>query len=307
MTKPLNFPTNLLFGFILLFGLGYTFLLVLLAFQLSSGFIMQIIFLFDAVKSPSAFISLITSFQFLLNFGTGLILLVLISRYLRSLIRLISQVRTTSQFVSRLPIISSCPQYFTFTSSHPLIFTAGWFHPQIYLSSSLFQTHTPTELRSMLLHEQNHQHHLHPLKLLLVNFFNHTLFQVAPFHWLVSQFITLTEVSSDSYAYRELGDKNLLVTSLIKFHQLAPNSFHSLALNFFDSQSQRLRVLVGKQTQPLFSPLGSSALLAGLTFYLVVFFSLNSVFYQCSHLYRCFQDLFSPAVTISAPDHCQSH
>src|SRR3989339_830927 len=94
-SKRLNLISNLYFYLISFSGIFYTALLFFASEKIIPAFVMQIIFLLDALKFDNSLIGLVTSKLFLLNVVPGLVLIGLVVRYLRTLIKSVKGIEAT--------------------------------------------------------------------------------------------------------------------------------------------------------------------------------------------------------------------
>lgn len=87
----------------------------------------------------------------------------------------------------------------------PLAFCFGWLTPRICVSEGLMETLTDTELRAVLLHEEYHRRHWHPLQLLLAEAVASLFFFLPVVAEWRTYFLTTTEIAADHYAERLIG------------------------------------------------------------------------------------------------------
>lgn len=311
--KRLNLISNIYFCLILLSGIFYTVLLFIATQKIMPALIMQIIFFLDALKFDNSIVALITSKLFLINVIPGLLLLSLILRFGKSLIKSVNTLRKTSQFVKNLDIININPDFLKFLSPEASIFTSGFFRPKIFISSTLFKSHNRGEISAMIQHEENHKKNYHPLKIFITNFIQSLLPSIPGKNWFVDNYLTLIEVSCDQFSESKISNKLPLVSALLKFQ----NQSFEPNLSYFNSQSERIKILVGQKKQGLKIPMAYySLLLVGILSSALLVKNTN-VFYECQHLLKCVELLITPnsqplvtaihpqSNVFSTSDHCQ--
>lgn len=291
--KKLNFLSNLYFYLILFIGLSY---LVFLSFSFAKifpGFAMQIIFLLDSLKFDNNIFILIMSKIFLINVIPGLLLFGLIFQLFKSIIKLIANIWQTRQLVNNLSIVKSTSLYDEFKSKQSSIFTLGFFRPQIFISSSIFKTHNQPEINSMIQHEINHQKNLHPLKIFISNFIKSIIPNIPGKNWLFDSYLTSTEVSSDLFSQNQVNSKTHLVSALLKFQGQHLN-FLPASISYFNSQSERIKILTGQKKLTQNVPMIYSSLIMVLIMVSALSVKNSNLFYECQHLVKCVQTLITP-------------
>jgi len=303
-SKKLNLLSDIYFGLILLSGLLYSIFLAITFPKLFRALTMQIIFLLDTLKFGDNTLSLITSQPFLINVIPGLILLGLLFRYIKTLIQSTQSVISTRLFINTLAITKITPIFIQFRSSRSLIFTSGFFAPTIFLSSALFKTHSQEEVAAMVQHEINHRQNHHPLKIFLANFVKSIMPPLPQKKWLFGNYLVLVEVSSDQFSEDKIKTKLPLVSSLVKFQS---QNFEP-GLSYFNSQSERIKILVGQKRQPIKIPLAYYSLVLVVILSGTLFVKNSNIFFDCQHLLKCVEKLItSPTSQIFLQsDHCQS-
>lgn len=304
--KKLNLISDLYFSLILLSGIFYTVLLFFASLKIIPAFLMQVIFLLDALKFNRSLIELIVSRLFLLNFISGLLLSVLIYWYFQAAAKSLKNIASTKAIISGLSFIKSGRGYLKFKSSDPSVFTFGFIHPQIYLSSAVFGTHRRQEIVAMIKHEINHRNHFHPLKIFIAGFVKSILPLIPGKNWLIDNYLTLVEVSSDQFSEARTNNRLPLVSALLKFqvHSFEPGA------SYFNSQSERIKILVGQKRQFLKIPLAYYSLVLVVILSGTFFIKNTNIFYDCQHLLKCVELLVAPnsqplVNTFYLPDHCQ--
>lgn len=314
--KKLNFLSNLYFYLILFTGLSYFVFLFFSFAKIFPGFAMQIIFLLDSLKFDNNIFILIMSKMFLINVIPGLLLFGLIFQLFKSIIKLITNVWQTNQLVNSLNIVKSTSLYDEFKSKQSSIFTLGFFRPQIFISSSIFKTHNQFEINSMIQHEINHQKNLHPLKIFVSNFIKSIIPTIPCKNWLFDSYLTSTEVSSDLYSQNQVNSKIHLVSALLKFQGQHLN-FLPASISYFNSQSERIKMLIGQKKLTQNVPMVYSSLIMVLIMVSAFSIKNSNLFYECQHLVKCVQTLITPnSKSLTSPissiknsslisDHCQ--
>lgn len=312
-SKRLNLISNLYFYLIFLSGLFYTTLLIFASEKIILAFLMQVIFLLDALKFDNSIIGLISSRLFLINVVPGLFLTGLIFVYIKSLIKFVKSVKTTMAIVKNLQIIGSSKEFSKFKSSETSIFTLGFLNPKIFISSAIFKTHDQDEINAMIEHEINHRDNLHPLKIFIANFVKSVLPVIPGKNWLIDNYLTLVEVSSDQFSENKIKNKLPLVSALLKFE----NQSFEPGMSYFNNQSERIKILVGQKKQFLRIPMAYYSLVLVVILSGTLFVKNTNIFYDCQHLLKCVELLITPnsqplvteihpqSNTFSTSDHCQ--
>lgn len=296
--KTLNFHRRLFFLLISVLGISYFTFLIFFTPKIYSGFLMQLIFLTDTlVVHPQNVLSLILRSDFLIQIVFGLLWTYLLFRAVKTIFKMISQIKFTHQFVQSLNILRITKQYYVFNSLKPEVFTAGFFHPQTYLSQQLLDVTKESELSSILLHEQYHTLHHDPFKNLFIGFIT-SLLPSFPFKsWIFGQYLTMVEICADTYSQVRFSNPTSLVSALLKVQEFSLPQFTS----GFSAQSERIKILVGQKTQPFRSVVFANVVI--IVFLFVVSGSLykTNIFYQCEHLLKCFENLITPDHVITSP------
>ncbi len=143
--------------------------------------------------------------------------------FLRALLRLTRRLKETTAFQKRLESSASSGSqwgvnYFVFPFAFPLALTAGWFKPRIFLSTSLLETLSQEELKTVLFHEAFHQKRRDPLRSLLFSFLFDLVFFL-PFTKKMSRLLGVTNELRADFFSLEKGQKiTSLLTSLHKMY-----------------------------------------------------------------------------------------
>lgn len=312
-SKRLNFVSNLYFYLISLSGLFYTVLLIFASEKIIPAFLMQVIFLLDTLKFNNNVVGLVTSWLFLLNIIPGLLLISLIFRHVGALIKSIKSVKITKTAINNLKIIGLAKEFLKFKSNEISIFTSGFLRPKIYVSSAIFNTHSHEEVAAMVEHEINHKNNLHPLKIFIANFIKSMLPTIPGKNWLIDNYLTLVEVSSDQYSENKTNNKLPLVSALLKFQ----NQNLEPGISYFNSQSERIKILVGHKKQFFKIPIAYYSLVLVIILSSALIVKNSNIFYNCQHLLKCVELLVTPnsqplvtsvnpqSNAFSTSDHCR--
>lgn len=256
---------------------------------------MQFIFLLDAIKLHTSLSDIFLSPQFLLDAGGGLVLLYLLRKYPQAIIQLLTDIRHTNHFINEIIIKKISQRYLVFKSNDNLIFTAGLLRPKIYLSTQIKKSHSSAEIKAMFFHEQNHQKNYHPLKLLITNLVNNIYPHFPGKKWLIGNFITSTEVACDQFAETKIKTRLPLVSALFKLQKLNLNQLALANVSYFNSQSERIKILVG-QKKPIFKrPLALYSIIIATFLFSTIAMKNTSIFFDCQHIIKCLQILMTPS------------
>lgn len=314
--KKLNFISNFYFGLIFLSGFFYVALLTIAFGKIIPAMLMQIIFLFDALKFGDNIFKLITSQLFLINVIPGIFLIGLIGRFCKTLIRSIKSIWYGNRFIKNLEITGLNKEFLKFKSDEGLIFTSGFLKPKIFISSNLFKTHTLDEIKAMIQHEMNHKKNFHPVKIFVANFIKSVLPIIPGKNWLIDNYLTLVEVSSDQFSENRINNKLPLVSALLKFQHQDFEPIN-MGVNYFNSQSERIKILVGQKKQWTKIPMAYYSLVLVVILSSTLVMKNSNIFFECQHLIKCVEILMtpnspslitstnSPTTTVSPSDHCQ--
>lgn len=254
---------------------------------------MQVIFLLDSLKFDNNVIALIISKIFLLNTIPGVLLFGLIFQFIKALSNLFKNIWQTKMLIKNLSITKSTSLYSVYKSKLLSVFTLGFFYPKIYFSTSIFKKNTKDEIKAILQHEINHQANLHPLKIFISNFIKSFIPQIPGKNWLFDSYLTSTEISSDLFSQDKTKSKTPLISALLKFQN---QKFETLptSISYFNSQSERIKILVGQKGLVQNIPMIYSSLVMVLIMVSALSVKNSNIFYECQHLIKCFETLLSP-------------
>lgn len=314
--KKLNFISNFYFALIFLSGFFYVALLIIASGKIIPALTMQIIFLLDVLKFGNNIFELITSQLFIVNIIPGIFLIGLIGMFGKTLIKSIKSIRSSNRLINNLEIIESNQEFFKFKSNEGLIFTSGFFKPKIFISSTIFKTHTLEEIKAMIQHEINHKKNFHPFKIFVANFIKSILPIIPGKNWLIDNYLTLVEVSCDQFSENKINNKLPLVSALLKFQN---KNFEpiNMGVNYFNSQSERIKILVGQKKQWIKIPIAYYSLILVIILSSTLMVKNSNIFFECQHLFKCVEILITPnsqslitsintlKTNISPSDHCQ--
>ena len=276
-----------------LIGIGIFIYLILLAIfsqKIYSGFLMQLIYLFDALIDHSdSLFSLVVRQDFLIQFIVGMVWTHLLVLVISGLLRLFNQTKNTSKYLHSLKFVKVNSQYNVFSFSEAVVFTAGFLNPHVYISNKVIDISTPDELDSILDHEQSHRHNFDPLKNLFIDFVSYITPHFPGKGWFFGQYSTLVEIGSDIHSQFTTSNPDSLISALIKIQE----SFQPVLyrVSHFSSQSERIKILIGQKKLSVKSILFSNLLMISILFVSASYLSRTEFFYQCQHLIKCFQNL----------------
>ncbi len=143
--------------------------------------------------------------------------------FLRAFARLIHRLKETLAFQKNLKSTAVARsrwgvEFFVFPFNFPLALTTDWMKPKIFLSTSLVESLTQEELKTVLFHEAFHQKRRDPLRNLFISFLVDLLVFI-PFTKKMFQILgTTTELQADFYSLAKGQEITSLITSLQKIH-----------------------------------------------------------------------------------------
>lgn len=192
------------------------------------------------------------------TFLTGLLLLLIgysITKLMVSYVNVLSirgklrgQIQQNEIFDQLLSALGLQGDAFLIKSSKPFAFCHGIRHPKIYLSTTLFNLMSASELEAVLRHEQYHLEHKDSLIMLLAEI-TKSLF---PFFPLLSDLIhnyrIEREIKADRHATHNLGTSKPLISVLKKLLLCDPIDKYAFAPALADHETleMRIKALVNK-------------------------------------------------------------
>jgi len=144
----------------------------------------------------------------------------------------------------------------------------------------------------MMVHEVNHAKSRDPLRTLIVMMIERSLPFFPGKEKFIKYFYTLVEVCADKRAEEKLKNRTPLVTALYKRLEKENRAVWMAGISFFNSQSERISLLVGKKelNKKLVFGLAGGTVVAVMMFsYLVT----KANFYNCPHLSMCLSAIVS--------------
>lgn len=155
------------------------------------------------------------------------------------------------------------------------VFCSGWLRPRIFVSSSAVSLLDRAELQAVLLHEQFHLAHRHPLLSWVVDAVTFPLRSIPSLRQVTRELQTALELAADESAIHQSSGPDALGRALLKLLPPQPSVGAALpALAFFATTDRRIDQLlgvssVGSARRRLLSVagigVGSALLLAALT------------------------------------------
>lgn len=303
MKSNYHFQKKLSFLIIVFIGINYLVLLAISTIRVMPGFLMQLIFLIDALMLGIDLSELLKQESFYLNLISGLITLFLISISIRALIKGFASILKTRRFINTLNILDMQDGYVYIENDFNHAFTAGLFSPKIYLSDKILENLTEIEITAVKEHEQFHKKTFDPLLKVVVDYVKTTL-PYFPFKkHLFDSYEVLVELSADSYAEQKLNTKKHVVTALNKMLDLSNYNKH-LSFSSFSLKNERIPILVETKifkTKSYFMFFFFVLFSVMFNTYLI---SNTNIFLECQHIVECVNALFSQA-TNGTFDHNQ--
>ena len=289
--RVLNKLTSLYFVAVMAIGVIYLALIWWVFAKTISGTAMFLIYFLDSKRYGYDLASIGDMPWLWASLGLWLLSLVWLWKALVAGIKTVRKIMSTEKYVNGLKLLSRTGNKVRFDSASGEIFTAGMLHPTIYLVSGLNKTHSNREIQAMIAHEENHVRMKDPLRTTLVMMVGKSMPNFPMKEKMFRYFITLTELCADKSAEESLADGLPLITALYKKLKMSNRSF-SAGINYFNSQSERIGILVGKKKLNWGVNLGlMSGVMAGLLVFAYVITKSN--FYNCPHLSLCLSALTS--------------
>jgi len=147
--------------------------------------------------------------------GVGLAVLSLAIR------SLLAHYRAQRRVLSALPLVREITLRGTvatvFAHERPRAFCAGLLRPRIYLSSAALQMVPVAELDAVLEHEAHHCRRRDPLRMLIVELLEDSLFFLPLMRRLRERYCALAELAADEAAISGTGDRSALAAALMTF------------------------------------------------------------------------------------------
>lgn len=97
-----------------------------------------------------------------------------------------------------------------------LVFCFGNIKPKICISSAFIKKLNQTELKAVLLHEQNHLRIYDPARLFIINIITKVLFIIPGLKTLAKKYFVLSELNSDQWAIKNSRGKSPLAQAVYK-------------------------------------------------------------------------------------------
>lgn len=274
--------SGMYFWTILAIGVTYSALIVWVFLETFPGAIMLLVYLLDSYGPTS---------QLWISLGFWLVSGMLIGKILASGIKTLRVVAKTRTFVRALKVISQKGNKVIFDSTSGEIFAAGFWHPKIFISNGLPKIHSANEIKAMVMHEENHVQLRDPLRITLVTMVDRSLPGFPGKAKLVGYFYTLVEVCADKKAEEKLNTRLPLISALYKRMAIG-NKALLAGISFFNSQSERINLLIGKKMLNKNIVLGVAySTVVGVVVFSILATQLN--FYNCPHLSLCLSAITS--------------
>jgi hypothetical protein len=294
MRNNYHLQKNISFVIIVLLGINYFVLLLVSAIKILPGFLMQLIFLIDSIRTQVSLGDLFTQHTFYLHIISGIGVITLILLAIRSVIRSILNIYRTYRFIRNLSVIDTQNDYVYIENDFSHAFTAGILRPKIYISDQLIETLSEQELHAVKEHEQFHRKTLDPLMKILADFVK-SILPYFPFKkHLFDSYEVLVELSADTYAESKLNTKKHVVTALSKMINISNYDKH-LSLSSFSLNNERIPILVESKvfkTRAYFIFFIFSLFVIMINTYLI---SNTNIFLECQHIAECINALISQA------------
>jgi len=195
----------------------------------------------------------------------------------------------TRQFIGSLKIVRIEPNKIIFNSVLGEIFTAGLLKPKIFVASGLSKLHTSREIEAMISHEERHVRSRDPLRTTVVSLLGKATPYFPLKEKIIRDFYILVEICADKSAEEKIEDKLPVITALYKRMGME-KGFISMGINYFNSQSERIAVLVGKKILSNKLTLGVLGVVAASLVFFVLAASRTEL-YTCPHLAECIANL----------------
>lgn len=289
--RQLNRLSNLYFWTILMIGVAYLVTVVWLFLKSFPGAVMLLVYYLDSRKFGIGLESYGPVSQLWVSLGLWVLSVVLIWRTMFSCLKTVRMVGTTRSVISSLKVVSRVGNKVVFDSNLGEIFTAGFLDPKIYIANGLSKWHSSKEVEAMIAHEVNHAKSKDPLRTTLAMTIEGSLPVFPGKGRFIKYFYTLVEVCADKRAEEKLKNRTPLVAALYKRLEMGERSV-SAGVSLFNSQSERINLLIGKKELNKNMVLGAiCSTIVGVVIFSILATKYN--FYNCPHLSLCLSAITS--------------
>lgn len=293
--RKLNRLTSLYFWIMMAAGGMYLALLFWIMVRTTPGMVMLMIYLADSMKQGYLLTEVLGYRSLLLSVGLWWLSIYWLIKAARSVLVMTMNILKTGKLTHGLETIKETRKKVFFRSNLGEIFTAGLWKPKIYISSNLHKYHSEEEIRAMIAHEKRHVEAKDPLRTTLVRLFGNMTPNLPYKEEIIQYFYTLTEICADRRAEEKMGDKLPVVSALYKRLAMAGEKV-TAGINFFNSQSERINILIGRRHLEKRKMFGLGAVI--LTGMAILTWSVSRLsFYDCAHLVNCLSS-FSNAISL---------
>jgi hypothetical protein len=132
------------------------------------------------------------------------------------------------------------------SSARPDVFCGGWLKPRIFVSSSAVNLLNQAELRAVLMHEQYHLTHRHPLLTLVVDAVTFPLRVIPGLRHVNRELQTALELAADESVLDQMSGPAALGQALLKLLPQPSSTPATLpAVTFFATTDRRIDQLLG--------------------------------------------------------------
>jgi len=125
--------------------------------------------------------------------------------------------------------------------------TLGIWKPAIYISTGLLKQLSNQEITSVIVHEQHHRRHKHPLNNLLAHFIKSFLFFIPIMPALANSITRKQELEADSEAMRATSRASLATAILKTMAGASTNYNFPISASPFSLMADRARAVLGEQ------------------------------------------------------------
>lgn len=289
MYKDFKKQRNRAFWLAILIGLCYLLMLVVGTSKISSGFIMQLIFLGEYFRNPQINIfQLVLTSSFVTNVAAGVILLTLLFIAVKGFVKSLHILLKTRKFLTSLKIVKTTKDFIVFKSKNLYSFTSGFFKPKVYISEQIYKKLGENKSKAIVFHELAHKKNFDPLKDFIVNTFINCMPRFLRKNRFFINYFVLVELSCDFYSEQQLGSKKPLIKSLVDIFE---HKFLFVPLNTyvknFSAAADRIQILTGNyqfKVKNLYLP--AFVFLAVMLFNIALMNKTNLLL-KCSHPIEC--------------------